>query len=188
MESAGEVKVYSDLVQNQAQQKQLLSNSWMAMQENRTGSSFMHLIVMLQPVAPAAFERLNFSELTALDGAVQNGMADSSDEKVRIQISSQETSVLSSISLFFGAITERGSTVTAVNAPTSGIRIMGGDAKSSFWGPDRIWSWTTDFCVILRFTSPWTMTIRMVIGRWTRRGLTTVQLIQMQTMKRLRRL
>ncbi len=80
-----------------------------------------------------------------------NGIADRSDEKVRIQISSQEKtqkSVFGSNAVFFGAVTARNSTELKMPKPTSGVLIMTtGDAESSFWGPNVIWRRTTDFCV-----------------------------------------
>ena len=65
-----------------------------------------------------------------------------------ITISSRQKNILGIISLFFGAVTARGSAAANAPKPTSGIRIMTtGDAGRCFWGPDGIWSRTTDCCV-----------------------------------------
>ncbi len=83
MESVGEAKVFShDQAALPLQRKHLFGNSWMAMQES---GIFVHA-----PNCNAAsgctcsFAQLNCGEMTALVGAVQNGIADRAEERVRI--------------------------------------------------------------------------------------------------------
>ena len=77
MESAGEAKVFSDdKAAAETSFRQFLDGNE---RESRAEFSFMHLIVMRQLVVPAALH--GWTEMTALVVAVQNGIADSSDEK-----------------------------------------------------------------------------------------------------------
>ena len=148
MESAGEAKVFSDLVQDQSTAEASFGQ-FLDGDAREQGGIFVHAPSCNAAAGCACnFARLNCSEIAALAGAVQNGNADDSDDKVRMHISSKERSVLGSLSLFFGAVTTRHSVEANTPKPTSGIRIITtGDAGRCFWGPDGIWSRTTDFCV-----------------------------------------
>ena len=148
MDSAGEAKYFSDLLEDQAAAEASFGQ-FLDGDAREQGGIFVHAPKCNEAAGcTCSFARLNCSEITALAGAVQNGIEESSDERVRVTLSSTEKNVLGRISLFFGAVTKRCSAEANTPKPTSGIRIMTtGDGGRCFWGPDGIWSRTTNFCV-----------------------------------------
>ena len=150
MESAADAKFYSDLVEDHVA-TEISFGPFLDGDARNDGRFFVH-----NPSCNAAtgcncsFARLNCSEIIALTENLQDGMAailpDSMQQK--ITISANEKNIFGIISVFFGAVTARNSTAANTPKPTSGIRIMTtGDAGRCFWGPDGIWSRTTDICV-----------------------------------------
>ena len=150
MESAGEAKYFSDLVEAQAAAEESFGQ-FLDCDARDQGRFFTHTSSCFAAAGcSCSSARLNRSEISALTESVQNGMTEVLPETKQhnITISSREKNILGIISLFFGAVTARGSAAANAPKPTSGIRIMTtGDAGRCFWGPDGIWSRTTDCCV-----------------------------------------
>jgi hypothetical protein len=117
MDSAGEAEYFSDLLEDQAAAEASFGQ-FLDGDAREQGGIFVHAPKCNEAAGcTCSFARLNCSEITALVGAVQNGIEESSDERGRITLSSTERNVLGRISQFFGAVTTRKS--AAANSPKS---------------------------------------------------------------------